>query len=99
MRGEVIQDFYDLQTGLGCVPENTYHVGDVFEGTAERVRGLVERGFLANPTSDEPEGPAVELGEMTNDELRALAASLGVTAPKRANKAQLVKLVREARGE
>jgi len=46
MRAEVIQDFYDLETGLGCVPENTYHVGDVFEGTAARVNGLVEKGFL-----------------------------------------------------
>jgi len=46
MRAEVIVDFYDLTTGLGCVPENTYHVGDVFEGTAERVNGLVEKGIV-----------------------------------------------------
>lgn len=46
MKAEVIRDFYDLETGLGCVPENTYHVGDVFEGTAARVNGLVERGFV-----------------------------------------------------
>ena len=46
MRAEVTADFYDLTTGLGCVPENTYHVGDVFEGTAERVNDLVEKGFL-----------------------------------------------------
>ena len=46
MRGEVIKDFFDIETGLGCVPENTYHVGDVFEGTAARVNGLVEKGFL-----------------------------------------------------
>ena len=46
MKAEVIRDFYDLETGLGCVPENTYKVGDTFEGTAARVNGLVEKGFL-----------------------------------------------------
>ena len=46
MRAEVLVDFYDLTTGLGCVPENTYHVGDVFEGTAERIGGLVEKGIV-----------------------------------------------------
>lgn len=46
MRAEVIRPFFDLTTGLGNVPENTYKVGDVFEGTAERVNGLVEKGFV-----------------------------------------------------
>ena len=46
MKAEVIREFYDLETGLGCVPENTYKIGDVFEGTAARVNGLVEKGFL-----------------------------------------------------
>ena len=46
MKGEVIKPFYDLETGLGCVPENCYDVGDVFEGTAARVNGLVGKGFL-----------------------------------------------------
>lgn len=46
MKAEVIKPFYDLETGLGKVPENTYHVGDVFEGTAARVNGLVEKGFV-----------------------------------------------------
>lgn len=46
MKAEVVRDFYDLETGLGCVPENTYHVGDTFEGTAARVNGLVEKGFV-----------------------------------------------------
>ena len=46
MRAEVIQPFFDLETGLGCVPENCYAVGDVFEGTAARVNGLVEKGFV-----------------------------------------------------
>ncbi len=46
MKAEVLVDFYDLTTGLGCVPENTYHVGDVFEGTAERVNGLAEKGIV-----------------------------------------------------
>lgn len=46
MKAEVIRDFYDLETGLGCVPSNTYHVGAIFEGTAARVNGLVEKGFV-----------------------------------------------------
>ena len=46
MKAEVIVDFYDLTTGLGCVPENTYHVGDVFEGSAARVGELVEKGIV-----------------------------------------------------
>ena len=46
MKAEVIRAFYDLETGLGCVPENTYQPGDVFEGTAARVHGLVEKGFV-----------------------------------------------------
>lgn len=46
MKAEVLVDFYDLTTGLGCVPENTYHVGEVFEGTAERVNGLVKKGIV-----------------------------------------------------
>ena len=46
MKAEVIKPFFDLETGLGNVPENTYRVGDVFEGTAERVDGLAEKGFV-----------------------------------------------------
>lgn len=46
MRAEVLVPFYDLETGLGNVPENTYQVGSVFEGTPERVQGLVDRGFV-----------------------------------------------------
>ena len=46
MKAEVIQPFYDLETGLGCVPENCYAIGDTFEGTAARINGLVEKGFL-----------------------------------------------------
>lgn len=46
MKAEVIRAFYDLETGLGCVPENCYAPGDTFEGTAARVNGLVEKGFV-----------------------------------------------------
>lgn len=46
MRGEVIRDFYDLTTNLGCVPENTYHVGDVYEGSAARIKQLADGGFV-----------------------------------------------------
>jgi len=46
MRAEVVKPFYDLETGLGNVPENTYQPGDVFEGTAARVNGLAEKGFV-----------------------------------------------------
>ena len=46
MRAEVIVSFFDLTTGLGNVPENTYQPGDVFEGTAARVNELVEKGIV-----------------------------------------------------
>lgn len=46
MKAEVVKSFYDIETGLGNVPENTYQPGDVFEGTAARVNGLVEKGFV-----------------------------------------------------
>ena len=46
MRAEVLKPFYDIETGLGDVPENTYQPGDVFEGTAARVNGLAEKGFV-----------------------------------------------------
>lgn len=46
MKAEVIKPFFDLETGLGCVPENCYAVGDTFEGTAARVNGLAEKGFV-----------------------------------------------------
>jgi hypothetical protein len=46
MKAEVIQPFYDLETGLGCVPENCYAIGDTFEGTAARVNYLAEKGFV-----------------------------------------------------
>lgn len=46
MKAQVLVDFYDLTTGLGCVPENTYHAGDVFEGTAARVNELVGKGIV-----------------------------------------------------
>lgn len=46
MKAEVIKPFFDLEKGDSATPENTYHVGDVFEGTAARVNGLVEKGFV-----------------------------------------------------
>ena len=42
----MIAPFYDITTGLGCVPENTYQPGDVFEGTAARIDDLVEKGVV-----------------------------------------------------
>lgn len=57
MKAQVIRDFYDIETGLGPVPENTYHVGDVFEGTAARVNGLAEKGFVVKiPTRRRAKG-------------------------------------------
>lgn len=44
MKAEVTAPFFDLTTGLGNVPENTYQPGDVYEGTAERIAELVEKG-------------------------------------------------------
>lgn len=46
MRAEVIKPFFDLEKGDRATPENTYHVGDTFEGTAARVNGLAEKGFV-----------------------------------------------------
>ena len=46
MEAEVIVPFWDMETGLGCCEENTYHVGDTFIGTAERVNGLVAKGLV-----------------------------------------------------
>ena len=46
MRAEVIVPFFDLERGDRATPDNTYHVGDTFEGTAARVNGLVEKGFV-----------------------------------------------------
>jgi len=41
MKADVIRAFYDLEH-----PENVYQPGDVFEGTAARVNGLAEKGFV-----------------------------------------------------
>lgn len=49
MKAKVLVDFYDLTTGLGCVPENTYHAGDTFEGTPARVGELAEKGIVEKP--------------------------------------------------
>ena len=46
MKAEVIVPFFDLEKGDRATPENTYQVGDVFEGTAARINGLAERGFV-----------------------------------------------------
>ena len=46
MKAEVIVPFFDLEKGDRATPENTYHAGDTFEGTAARVNGLVEKGFV-----------------------------------------------------
>lgn len=49
MKAEVIVPFFDLEKGDRATPENTYHVGDTFEGTAARINGLAERGFVRKP--------------------------------------------------
>ena len=46
MKAEVIKPFFDLEKGDVATPENTYRIGDVFEGTAKRVNGLAEKGFV-----------------------------------------------------
>lgn len=46
MRAEVIRPFFDLEKGDFATPDNTYKVGDIFEGTAARVNGLAEKGFV-----------------------------------------------------
>lgn len=54
MIARVTNDFYDLTTGLGNVPENTYRAGSLFEGTEERVAELIGKGFC-EPLEPEPE--------------------------------------------
>ena len=51
MKAKVVRPFYDLETGLGNVPGNTYRAGDVFEGTAARINGLAEKGFVVKEPS------------------------------------------------
>lgn len=51
MRAEVIKPFFDLEKGDRATPDNTYRVGDVFEGTAARINGLAEKGFVRKPPS------------------------------------------------
>lgn len=46
MKAKVITPFFDLTTGLGNVPENTYWVGDEYEGSAARINDLAKRGFV-----------------------------------------------------
>lgn len=46
MKAEVIVPFFDLEKGDRATPANTYHVGDTFEGTAARINGLAEKGFV-----------------------------------------------------
>lgn len=41
MRGCVIKPFFDLAN-----PQDVYSIGDTFEGTAERVTDLAQRGFV-----------------------------------------------------
>ena len=41
MDAKVIKPFFDLAN-----PEDVYAVGDKFTGTAERVKGLQEKGFV-----------------------------------------------------
>ena len=46
MKAEVIKPFFDLEKGDKATPANSYYVGDTFEGTAARINGLVEKGFV-----------------------------------------------------
>ena len=46
MKAKVIVPFFDLEKGDRATPENTYNVGDTFEGTAARINGLVEKGLV-----------------------------------------------------
>ena len=46
MKAEVIKPFFDLEKGPEATPENTYQIGDLFEGTQKRVNELVEKGFV-----------------------------------------------------
>jgi hypothetical protein len=49
MDAKVIKPFFDLSN-----PDDVYAIGDTFSGTAERVNGLIQKGFL-EPLELEPE--------------------------------------------
>jgi hypothetical protein len=48
MDGKVIKPFFDLSN-----PDDVYAIGDTFSGTAERVSGLIQMGFL-EPMTEKP---------------------------------------------
>jgi hypothetical protein len=48
MNAKVIKPFFDLSN-----PSDVYAVGDTFEGTDERVNGLIQKGFL-EPMAEKP---------------------------------------------
>ena len=48
MDGKVIKPFFDLSN-----PDDVYAIGDTFSGTAERVNGLIQNGFL-EPMAEKP---------------------------------------------
>ena len=52
MDGQVIKPFFDLSN-----PDDVYAIGDTFSGTAERVNGLIQMGFL-EPMAEKPKPKA-----------------------------------------
>ena len=80
----VIKSFRDRVTW------RRYGPGDEYSADAQREAELVEIGLIA---VEADVLPAPDLSAMTCAELRALCAERGVTAPKRATKAQLVALL------
>ena len=93
MRCRVRRPFFTRRGG------HIYAVGETFEGSRSQVGLLAARGLVDSvkevrelvPESSEAVAP--DLSVMTCAELRALCAERGVTAPKRATKAQLVALL------
>ena len=87
MTAEVIRAFRHTNTG------RTWLVGETFEGDAGTVEQLAAMGYVAATG----EHAGADLAALTVAELRALSSKLGVEAPPRARKAELLALL-EAEG-
>ena len=58
MDGKVIKPFFDLSN-----PDDVYAIGDTFSGTAERINGLAEKGFVEKSKATPRKRQAVKTKE------------------------------------
>lgn len=76
MEAKVIKPFYDLEH-----PENIYKAGDTFSGSAERIAGLVEKGFVEKAEK-------AEKAQKTEKAQKAEKAETPKVAPRKRNAAK-----------